>query len=119
MLHRRQRERLPLRIPVKVVPRNSWLPSYEGECLNVSARGVYIDHALPFEVGDIVEVQLQMPEEIAPPSARKWRCYGKVARVANRAPGGGIGIEFLYYEVEKPGPRGSSDALDRLHQDCA
>ena len=58
-------------------------------CENLSIGGAFFRHAIPFEVGTVVDVRFQLPGE---PDA--IRCDGVVANVPN--PGEfGMGVKFM------------------------
>ena len=102
----RQVVRYPFRIPLKLRRTDAQISATRDEVSgNISSRGIYLDSVFPYEIGECVEVILEMPEAVAGRPVREWTCHGRV--VHTRAAAGsyaGAGVEFFYYEVA----RGSS-----------
>lgn len=70
--------------------------------MNISRRGVYFVTDLDVSIGLPVQVRLTMPEEVVGNQAGVWCYTGRVVHVERLGSNGtsGVGVQFLYYEVE-------------------
>ena len=99
----RQARRYPFRVPLKLRHMDSRTLATRGEFSgNISCRGVYLESAFPYKVGERIEVTLEMPEAVGGSPPRKWTCHGRIVHTQAAAGSpAGAGIEFLYYEVSR------------------
>jgi hypothetical protein len=77
----------------------------EGErhakALDISTRGVYFTTNLAMRVGEVVELLLRMPRQVAGSNSPLRRFVGRVTHVdSNSLPQGqsGVGVHLLYWE---------------------
>ena len=95
--------RYPFRIPLKLRNTDSRISVTRDELSgNISSRGIYLDSSFPYEIGERVEIILEMPEAVAGRPVREWTCHGRI--VHTRAAAGsrsGAGVEFFYYEIAR------------------
>jgi hypothetical protein len=101
---RRFTPRMDLHLPIhfRPVSTSAVRDEEKSQSLNISRRGVYLSTSLPVSMGQAVELQFTMPEEITGKPERAWRCVGRVVRVDKRGRlwgRRGIGIQFDYYEL--------------------
>jgi hypothetical protein len=71
------------------------------ESLNISIRGSYFAAEGKFQVGEKVEVRLNMPEVIFSGQTTEWCFTGRVTHVNRLGTNGksGVGVHFLYYSA--------------------
>lgn len=103
----RSTRRFLLRIPLRFRPLHpASVPEQTAESMNLSIRGVYFATDFPVKLGAQVQVVLKMPAEIVGEQRGEWCFTGRVAHVEkNRMASqkSGVGVQFLYYEVPRPG----------------
>lgn len=58
----RRHERINVRIPVRIIPKQESHRTYEGEILNLSEGGAYIAADVPFEVGAELSLEFRFAE---------------------------------------------------------
>jgi hypothetical protein len=71
--------------------------------INASTRSVYFASSLGFCVGEALEVSLELPRRVTGTKPINCRFASRVAHVESQCmPRGqsGIGVQFLYYEIE-------------------
>lgn len=101
---RRTTPRHPLRVPIKVRLWKSELPEHRSISRDISLRGAHFSTELPVEIGTVVELRLNMPEEISGERSAEWRCSGHVVRIEGEPSNGNkkeVAIQFDCYEVAR------------------
>jgi DUF1680 family protein len=105
-LERRQTKRLIMRVPMWVRGLAEKLQGEQGvESLNISLLGTYFAADSKFQVGDKIEVRLNMPEVVVAGQKTQWCFTGRVTHIDRLGPSGktGVGVHFLYYSAgDKP-----------------
>jgi PilZ domain-containing protein len=79
----------------------------EANAINISTRGVYFASSLVFCVGEALEVSLEVPRRVTGTKPINRRFASRVAHVESECmPQGqsGIGVQFLYYEMDLASP---------------
>jgi hypothetical protein len=79
----------------------------EANAINVSALGVYFASSLVFCVGEALEVSVELPKRVTGAKPINRRFASRVAHVEPECmPLGksGIGVQFLYYEIDQASP---------------
>jgi len=105
-VERRMAPRFILKVPLLISPSNTsaaW--EYKTESMNISTCGTCFVTDLPVSVGQEVQLVLAMPEILTGKPAMQSRYTGRVVHVQVQGfPRGksGVGVHFLYYEVESP-----------------
>jgi PilZ domain-containing protein len=99
---RRLVSRHNISIPLKYRLWRSELHSELGRSLNISEAGVYFATRSKIETGQLIEVRLKMPWEVANEAPTEWLCTGQVVRVDRAGSVYGIGVRFDCYEVARP-----------------
>jgi Tfp pilus assembly protein PilZ len=76
--------------------------------MNISTHGVYFATDQKVKQGLLVQLHLKMPKEIVGDDVEEWSFTGRVAHVEplSRHNGkSGVGVQFLFYEVPRPGAK--------------
>ena len=102
---RRKSRRVPVRMPLRIRLWRFGVPEQPAECMNVSAGGIFFASTSSFHEGDLVSIELRMPEAVVgTPST--WRCEGRVVRIEpidSRSVLLGVGVEFEHYRMVQAG----------------
>jgi len=112
-MHRRQRVRYDLQIPLSVQRLGLPLvPPFTALSSNVSASGVCFCTTLPLKVGMPVQITLMMPGEVTGDSSSQWHCWGQVVRLQpkdffHQEPS--VGVKFHYYQAHRANSANSTD----------
>jgi DUF1680 family protein len=104
---RRQTKRLIMRVPMWVRGVTDLSQREQGvESLNISLLGTYFAADSKFQVGDKIEVRLNMPEVVVAGQKTQWCFTGRVTHVDSLGPNGktGVGVHFLYYSAGNQPP---------------
>lgn len=105
-VERRMAPRFILKVPLLFSPSNTNAArEYKTESMNISTCGTCFVTDHPMRVGQEVQVVLTMPERLLGKPAMQSRYTGRVVHVQMQGfPRGksGVGVHFLYYEVERP-----------------
>jgi hypothetical protein len=81
------------------------------ESLDISERGLYFATGSYFKEGELLEVRLRMPTEVAGFAQPNWRCIGHVVRTQPLDTSSrilGVALQFDDYQVlqeREPQPR--------------
>jgi PilZ domain-containing protein len=106
-LERRSNPRHFLRVPIRIHLWKSQIPEQESVSQNLSLGGALFPAELAVQIGTVLELRLEMPEEISGENAAEWHCSGHVVRIdkpdSSRGRKG-IAVQFDCYEVERPLP---------------
>jgi len=88
---------VPLRVRLVDSPRHS---ERIAESVNISTGGMLFASSIPFQIGILIDLVLEIPRRIAAESLREWHCKGKVIHVwPYSLPFGNstVGIQFESY----------------------
>jgi hypothetical protein len=82
---------------------------YEQEhanAINISTRGVYFITNQEIQIGEAIEISLEVPKRVTGSKAINRRFVGRVAHVDSSMETGqvGVGVQFLYYEHDLIAP---------------
>jgi hypothetical protein len=70
------------------------------ESVDISERGALLETDLPLQLNSILDVQLNLPVEVANQQVTKWHCRGRVIHIvppinANWLPRVGVSFDWL------------------------
>jgi hypothetical protein len=112
---RRKSQRFKLRTPLSF-----HCPGAPSECehhvkaINISARGVYFATSLALNIGEFIEVLIEIPRRVTGERAMRRRFSGRVTHIelGSISQGlSGIGVVFLYYEALARTERSTSGGM--------
>jgi len=100
---RREARRFSMRLPVRLLPKDSQSPELTAQTRDVSYRGLYFVAEAEFKIGSSIEFVITLPEQVTRSGDVNIRCQGHVVRVEPTKNGvKGIGARIDRYEFLHP-----------------